>query len=427
MEGIVWKSIAPRAFGSCSRLYMVELPDTVKTIGRNAFDGCSVLQGIVAYSKDSITIGDGAFDNTWNLRFMAFDALDLECYTYWGSASVFASSNGSGYTNADRFSPEYFLEDVSGGKLLYGAASDDDGNAAENCFLLGATLGVSGDITLLPTTTEIATGVFYGCANEFTLNGLDHIIAIGGDAFRNSGITGEIHINDSCVYVGDYAFSGCPGITGVVVDGSGLDKRVYVRPLGSGVFSWSTGIESVKITGEGYYDLSESAFMGCSALTNVDIDESAGIVDVMYGAFSGTAITELTLPNGLKGIGYGAFDSCYQLEKVVLTGTTVPELYVYGPGMQFSFGIWEDSGWLVVPEESRQAYVDLWKFYMIGRTPEDEPFLSEDELLQSENAVRRLLGMPEISGDNVDNKDDDIATATDAYRAETATESMEDE
>lgn len=426
VEGVVWKSIAPRAFVHCSRLYMVELPDTVKNVGRCAFDGCSALQGVVSYSMDSITIGEGAFDNTWNLRFMAFDALDLECYTYWGSAAMYASSNGSGYMNADRFSPEYFIEDVSGGKLLYGAASDEDGNATENCFLLGATLGVSGDITLLPTATEIASGVFYGCANEFVVNGLDHIIAIGENAFRNSGITGEIHIVGSCEYVGDYAFSGCAGITGVKLDGSGLNKLYYVRPLGSGVFSWCTGIEYVAVTGGGYYDLCESAFMGCSGLTDVDIDENAGISDVMYGAFSGTAIAELTLPNGLKGIGYGAFDSCYELKRVVLTGTAVPELYVYGPGMQFSFGLTDESGWLVVPEESRQAYVDLWKFYMLGRIPEDVPFISSDELLESENAVRKLLGMPEVSGDNGDSKDDDIATATDAYRAETVTEIRED-
>ncbi len=74
---------------------------------------------------------------------------------------------------------------------------------------------------------------------------MDNIIAIGGGTFQNSGLMGTVSIPETCVYIGGYAFSGCGGITDVVIDGTSLDKRVYVDPFGSNVFSWCTGIRNV--------------------------------------------------------------------------------------------------------------------------------------------------------------------------------------
>lgn len=432
VPGVVWKSIAPKAFVNCSKLYIAELPATVKTVGRNAFAGCSALQGVVAYSEDTMTVGEGGFDDTWNLRFLAFDALYLDCYYYTGSAAVYASCNGSGYDSADRFSPYYELDDVNGGRLLYGIAADEYGDPIDASFVLGATMGVSGELKLRDNAREIAGDVFKNCASEFTLEGMDHIIAIGANAFNNSGISGKIEITGSYEYVGDYAFSGCSNITEVEIDGSGLDKNLYIRPFGSNVFSWCVGIERLTITGGGNYDLCESAFMGCTSLATVDIDEDSGLREIMYGALSMTAISYIKLPKGLDGIGYGAFESCSNLTQVVLTGTKVPELFVYAPGMQFTFGsTLGDEGWLSIPEGMEQDYIDLWKYYMIGRTPDDAPFLTDEELLESENVVRKLLGMDPVSSDadsqagKVEN--DSVATASDAKKEEKATESMEGE
>lgn len=407
VPGVSWKMIASRAFADCGSLYMAELPDTVKSIGRSAFAGCTNLQGVVSYAKDSVTVDDGAFDNTWNLRFVAFNAADLGCYLYNGGASFFAPSNGVGYTGADRFSPYYFLENADSGKLLYGKASDDKGEAAEGSYLLGATLDVSGDIRLREDILEIASNVFTSCTNEFTITGMDDIVAIGGDAFRNSGITGNVNIPSTCVYVGDYAFSGCTGITDVVIDGSSLNKAYYVDPLGSNVFSWCTGLERVTIKGTGYYDLCENAFMGCTSLTSIEIDKGAGIDTVSYGALGMTAISEITLPEKLKGIGYGAFDSCGNLKKVNLTGTSVPELLVYGPGMQFNFGSdLPEKGWLTVPEGCEQAYIDTWKYYMYGWTPDNPGDLTDDQLLEGENMVRAYMGLdPRDTQEPVDKSD----------------------
>lgn len=402
VPGVQWKMIGPKAFAGCSNLYMAEFPETLKSIGRAAFAECGALQGIVSYSKDCIEISDGAFDGAGNLRFMAYNAADVELYdNYWGPAVVYAPVNSAGYSNADRFSPYYFLENVNAdpenGILLYGAASDENGAETEGSYLLGATTDVSGSISLRDDTLEIAGYVFRNCANEFTVEGLDRISAFGNGAFQDSGLCGEINITDSCVYIGGYAFSGCAGITKVTIDGSGLDKSVYMWPLGNGAFSRCSGVESVIIKGTGYYDLCESEFAGCTSLTSIDIAPEAGIAAISYTVFSMTAIAEISLPKSVRSIGFGAFDSCNYLKKVNFASEKAPELVIFGPGIPFSFGSGlPESGWLSVPEGCEQNYIDKWKYYMYGWSPEIHDSMTDEEIQAGANMIRSYLGLPSV-------------------------------
>ena len=50
------------------------LPESVKHIGTQAFYGCDALEGLLIDSRDSIVIGDKAWDNCPALRFVASNA-----------------------------------------------------------------------------------------------------------------------------------------------------------------------------------------------------------------------------------------------------------------------------------------------------------------------------------------------------------------
>lgn len=73
-EGISICEIGNYAFTHCKSLRYVTLPESVKHIGTQAFYGCDALEGLLIDSRDSIVIGDKAWDNCPALRFVASNA-----------------------------------------------------------------------------------------------------------------------------------------------------------------------------------------------------------------------------------------------------------------------------------------------------------------------------------------------------------------
>lgn len=396
------REIAADAFSGCDSLYMVELPESVKVVGKDAFSGCTMLQGLVSYSTDTIDVRENALAGAANLRFAAFHAQNLNCESYYGSAVLFGVSGGNvtGDSYVNQFSKTYELVDEAGGKLLYGIALDENGDPVDACYLLGVTDRISGAMVLRANTTEIADHVFMNCTNPFTVSGLEHLTAIGNMAFYNSGLTGEIVIGADLVYLGGQAFSGCTGITKATIDGTGLNKNVYIDPLGTSVFSGCSSLAEVSFTGTGYYDIGYAAFSHCDQLTTVTFDENVGIDRIGEGAFSRTGLSSITFPSSVRGFDYGVFMGCESIGEVVLTSAEVPGLQIYGFGIPYSFSVTDaeenpKSGWLKVPAGSEQAFIDKWKYYMIGWLPDYAPDVTEEELEQGAAQVRDMLGIEE--------------------------------
>lgn len=96
-----------------------------------------------------------------------------------------------------------------------------------------------------------------------------------------------------------------------------------------------------KVNATGIKRIEESAFYGCSKLTDLDISKvdyigssafrncscfapaalSAGLQSLGSSAFAGTAITEITIPEGITALNEYTFGSCKQLQKVTLPET----------------------------------------------------------------------------------------------------------
>jgi hypothetical protein len=92
--------------------------------------------------------------------------------------------------------------------------------------------------------------------------------------------------------IGDYAFSGCSGLTSVTIP---------------------AGVTSIGI----------AAFNACSGLTSVTIP--AGVTTIGYGVFAScTGLTSVTIPAGVTSIGRGAFSYCSGLTSVTFaTGSAI--------------------------------------------------------------------------------------------------------
>lgn len=166
-------------------------------------------------------------------------------------------------------------------------------------------------------------------------------VSISGRAF--SGCTGltNIVIPNSVTSIGGSAFSGCTGLTNIVIPNS-------VADIGAGAFRDCINLQCIKIPGSvslgvrddtkdsGYYPVFRGCtnlkyvklcpgikyigfrlFQGCSSIETLKIPSSVSFIGV--DAFEGcTGLKSIFIPEGVEEIDFTAFANCTALEKVVL-------------------------------------------------------------------------------------------------------------
>ena len=182
---------------------------------------------------------------------------------------------------------------------------------------------------------------------------------------KYAGTGGDVVIPDGVTSIGDWAFSGCTGLTQVTI-GSGVTticnsafedctglKMIAVAPgnpvyqsmgncliekeskimilgcstsvipadgsvtsIGKSAFFFCTGLTSVTIP-DSVTSIGDCAFKGCKGLTSITIGN--GVASIGKDAFySCTGLTSVTIPDSVTSIGSYAFYSCRKLTSVVI-------------------------------------------------------------------------------------------------------------
>ena len=113
----------------------------------------------------------------------------------------------------------------------------------------------------------------------------------------------------SVVAIGNNAFTGCTGITGLVIPGS-------ITSIGSSACSQCTGLLSVSIPNT-VTTIGDNAFMGCNHLLSVVLPNAVTMVGV--GTFQGcSALTDIVLGSSVTTIGNVAFEGCSSLTSLYI-------------------------------------------------------------------------------------------------------------
>ena len=140
--------------------------------------------------------------------------------------------------------------------------------------------------------------------------------SIASGAFSNSSIT-SISIPSSVTDISQGAFSGCTSLTSISASGGSYWSSDGCLYQGSSLYVVPQGKTSVSIASG---SISSGAFSGCTHIVSLNIPSS--MTSIASGAFSGSSMDSVTIPNSVTSIGgqsgwnvgiiYGYTDSAAQ-------------------------------------------------------------------------------------------------------------------
>lgn len=202
LEGIT--DIGASAFGSCSNLVNICLPNSLKTVGQNLFYNCPIETAVVPVIA---------------INYIA----------------------GTSLTNLTITSGSSIPSDALNGCISLKSVVLPEGiNTIEKNAFYGCT-GLT-SINIPNSVTKIEDGAFSGCSSLKTvvINENSQLLRIGEKAFENCQSIENICIPKNVTFISAGAFSGCASIKEIVIPDS-------VTYIGLGAFSYCTSLECITI------------------------------------------------------------------------------------------------------------------------------------------------------------------------------------
>ena len=302
-------SIGESAFAYCENLKSVTISNSVTSIDNNTFSDCTSLTSVTI--PDSVTsIGNNAFS----------DCTSLTSVTIPDSVTSIGNNAFSGCKNLASITIANSVTSI--GEHAFSKTSWLENKQKENPLVIvngilidGKTC--SGNVTIPDSVTSIVSYTFYDCTSLTSITIPDSVTSIGESAFSNCKNLTSVTIPDSITSIGRYAFFGT----------SWLENKQKEDPLVivSGILiDGETCSGNVTIT-DSVTSIGEYAFSYCENLTSIIIPNS--VTSIGESAFSScTNLTSITIPDSVISVGYQAFAGCSRLESVTLLN---PECEIY--------------------------------------------------------------------------------------------------
>ena len=205
-------SIDRYAFEGCSKLTSITIPDSVTSIGSSAFSDCSSLTSITI--PDSVTsIGGWAFDGCKGLTSITIPdgVTSIDKYTFSGCSSLTSITIPDGVTSIDKYT-------FSGCSSLTSVTIPDSVTSIGSYAFLECSSLAS--ITIPDSVTSIGSGAFYNCTSLTSVTIPDRVTSIGSSAFRFCSSLTSINIPNSVASIGGWAFERCSSLKDVYYSGT---------------------------------------------------------------------------------------------------------------------------------------------------------------------------------------------------------------
>jgi hypothetical protein len=327
------QSLGYRSFNGCTSLLDPVFYDTLETIGDEAFSAC--------LSFDSVTIpgtvtyfGEYAFKTCGVKSLVLNEGLSEMSYqAFYNCASLKSISfpETLSYIHPYCFAFNYRLQNLNIPDNVSGIGN----HAFYNCYSLNISQECLDVVNFGSGLKFIEEQAFYGNKSLRSADLPENIESIGGQCFRNCGLSGFVNLPDSLTSIGINAFDSNSYIESINI-GAGLTtlsnncfeectslSGVFIpdslESLNNGVFLRCYDITTISL-GNGIEYINDYAFGHCSSLTGIDIPSQ--ITGIGNSAFqTGLNITNIGFVEGLEYIGNNAFNNCRSLTGISFPNT----------------------------------------------------------------------------------------------------------
>ena len=287
--------ISSSAFSQCKNLISVTIPNSVTSIGHDAFEDCN-LESIV------VEPGNPVYDSRNNCNAI----IETETNTLIVGCKNTIIPNGVTCIGDLAF---WGCKDL---------ASIDIPNSVTS-IEYDAFFGCAGltSIVIPNSVTSIGKNAFCSCKSLASLTIPNSVISIGESAFDGSGLT-SIIIPDGVTSIGEGAFGGCNNLRQITVAPGNptYDSRNNCNAIIEAATNTLIAGCQNTIIPDGVTSIGASAFSDCENLTSIAIPNS--VISIGECAFYGSGLTSIIIPDGVTSIGESVFDDCESLMSITL-------------------------------------------------------------------------------------------------------------